>query len=469
MKLKFSNLLFVLLIIIPLGCKKSDKIAVDFLITNVRVLDVVNNTINENQTIAVLGNRIEAIVLQEHIENYQAKTIIDGQGNFAMPGLWDNHVHFRGGDSLIPENKRMLPLYMSYGITTVRDAGGDITNAVLKWKEDIGDGSLIGPMIFTSGPKLDGENASWEGSLVVRNKDEAYSAIDSLEKLKTDYVKIYDSKLSKEAFYEILKESEKRGLMTTGHMPLSSDVLTATKLGLDGTEHLYYILKSCSPKMDSIEQINKGYGMLGAIAETYDESWANMVFDTLAMRNHFNTPTLYIGNILSNLADDDHSKDSLLPYMGKGIVKTYERRIKAAKAAKLSPNRLRSSMGRDKFAQMVKPMFDAGIHIMAGSDCGAYNSYVYPGESLIGELKALVEAGLTTQEALLTSIYNGPLFFNVENDYVSLEAGKIADILLLKKNPLEQINNLGSIQTVISHGKANDKNELFKMFTSSSM
>ena len=257
--------------------------------------------------------------------------------------------------------------------------------------------------------------------------------------------------------------------MTTGHMPLSSDVLTATKLGLDGTEHLYYILKSCSPKMDSIEQINKGYGMLGAIAETYDESWANMVFDTLAMRNHFNTPTLYIGNILSNLADDDHSKDSLLPYMGKGIVKTYERRIKAAKAAKLSPNRLRSSMGRDKFAQMVKPMFDAGIHIMAGSDCGAYNSYVYPGESLIGELKALVEAGLTTQEALLTSIYNGPLFFNVENDYVSLEAGKIADILLLKKNPLEQINNLGSIQTVIFHGKANDKNELFKMFTSSSM
>ncbi|HCI70685.1 MAG TPA: amidohydrolase, partial [Balneola sp.] len=88
-----------------------------------------------------------------------------------------------------------------------------------------------GPKIFTPGPKLDGSRPAWEGSISVTNQDEAESALDSLEVVKADFVKIYDGNLTKEAFYQIISEAEKRNLKSTGHMPLSADLFKAVELG----------------------------------------------------------------------------------------------------------------------------------------------------------------------------------------------------------------------------------------------
>ena len=98
-------------------------------------------------------------------------------------------------------------------------------------------------------------------------------------------------------------------------------------------------------------------------------------------------------------------------------------------------------------------MQEAGILIMAGSDCGPSNSYVYPGASLIGELELLVEQGqLSPAEALQASIINGPLFFGLENYYGSIAQGKVADIIVLQNNPLEAIQNIRSLTLVIDQG-----------------
>ena len=81
---------------------------------------------------------------------------IDATGKYALPGFWDNHVHFRGGDSLITDNKKFLNLFLANGITTVRDAGGDLTVNVIDWKAQIKEGTLDGPTIFTLGPTIVG-------------------------------------------------------------------------------------------------------------------------------------------------------------------------------------------------------------------------------------------------------------------------------------------------------------------------
>lgn len=91
---------------------------------------------------------------------YEALEILDAQNKYVMPGLWDMHVRFRGGDSLIQENKDLLPLFLAYGVTTVRDAGGDITPSVMDWRKQIQNGTLDGPSIFSSGPKLDDSEAA---------------------------------------------------------------------------------------------------------------------------------------------------------------------------------------------------------------------------------------------------------------------------------------------------------------------
>jgi len=451
--------IYFFLIVLISSCSVEKKEKLDLIILNVQIIDVENNKVSSQKLIGINKDTIQVIVDMIHSNQYESDHIIDANNKFIMPGLWDNHVHFRGGDSLIQENKNLLPLYLTYGITTVRDAGGDITPAVMNWHDQIITGNLDGPNIFTSGPKLDGSKPAWEGSIKVENIDDVPYALDSLQAIGVDYVKMYDGSLSKEVFYKIIEEAQIRGLKTTGHMPLTANILEAVKHGLDGSEHLYYVIKACSPKADSLNKLNLNYGMISTLVDTYDSELADEVYKTLAENKVFITPTLYIGHVLAGLLDNDHSKDSLLIYMGPGIQKTYQRRINAAKRAKAASNDRRSKTEK-MFAKMVLPMQNAGVNLMAGSDCGAYNSFVYPGQSLHEELKHLVMSGLSPQQALITSFINGPKFFDLQDYYGSVAPGKVADLILLDKNPLENIDNLNTIRTVITRAKVYDKNTL---------
>ncbi|MCM8568011.1 amidohydrolase family protein [Gramella jeungdoensis] len=445
-----------------LSCKEEEKKrSFDLLITNASIVDIAKDQIYEKRFLAISNNTIQLVENMEEIEEYESSEVLDAENNFVMPGLWDMHVHFRGGDSLIQENKELLKLFLAYGVTTVRDAGGDITPAVLDWKKSILEGSLAGPHIFTSGTKLDGENPAWEGSIPVTNSEEIGKALDSLEKINVDYVKIYDGSLTAETYYDIIDKAEARGLKTTSHVPMSARLLTAVDHGLDGVEHLYYIAKAGSPLADSLSRAGVGYQMMPQIAESHDEELANEVYTKLAANDVSVTLTLHINKVLANILKDDHSKDSLRNYVGEGIQKTYQKRIQGAKRAKASGSNFKEGLD-ELFASMVVPMYENNVNILAGSDSGAFNSFVYSGESLHLELEAMVNSGLTPAQALETSFINGPKFFGLEDSYGSLEKGKIADMIVLEKNPLEEIKNTRSIKFVIKNNKIYTPGDLLK-------
>ncbi|TBW28303.1 amidohydrolase family protein [Gramella sp. KN1008] len=457
-KLIFSFLLSILLS----SCSQtSDKKSFDLLITNASIVNIKGDSIHQSKFIGISNDTIQWVGEMEEIGAYEGKEVIDVKNNYVMPGLWDMHVHFRGGDSLIKENKDLLKLFLAYGVTTVRDAGGDITPAVMEWRKNIEKNSMAGPRIFSSGPKLDGKNPAWDGSIAISNENDVSPALDSLKDLDVDYVKMYDGSLTPDLFYAIITEAEKRNLKTTGHMPLDADLIKAIDLGLDGLEHMYYTLKSSSPRADSITSVHSGYGMIEPLIDTYDPEMAANIFSKMAASDMSITPTLHIGKVLSNLLETDHSKDSLLNYIGPGIKQSYQRRIDGAKRAKAAGSQRREKMERLS-ATMIIPMYKAGINILAGSDSGASNSFVYPGESLHSELEELVNAGLSPAQALLTSVINGPEFFDLENSYGSLEKGKVADMIILKKNPLEDIKNTRSIKFVIKNNKIYTPGDLLK-------
>ena len=459
MKNSLRSLFIVLLFS---SCNSKTVKQFDLIITNATIVDVLGDTLHNSQLIAISNDTIRLVDSMSNVDKYKADITLDAENKFVMPGLWDNHVHFRGGDTLIEENKKSLPLFLAYGITNIRDAGGDLTPSVLKWKQQISNKELDGPTIFTSGPKLDGIKPAWPGSLIVDSIEDVKTALDSLESLHVDYVKMYDGSLKKDVFYEIIKQAESRGLKTTGHMPLSADILTATALGLDGTEHMYYLIKAGSPLADSLTQTNPTYGMFPKIVESYDPKLGETVFRKLAEQNAFITPTLHIGKVLSELTEVDHKDDSLLKYVGQGIQKTYQGRVNTAKKAKSEGNNSRSQLGQ-LAKDMIVPLYKSGVKVLAGSDSGAFNSFVYPGESLHLELQSLVAAGLTPQQALITSIINGPEFFGLREFYGGIAKNKIANLVILDKNPLEDINNLTNINATIIKGKVYDKKMLDTM------
>lgn len=444
------------------GCQEKEPEVFDLLISNASIVDIETGDVSKNQIILINGYTIAQIEDGKDLEDYKGKETMDAKGKFIMPGLWDMHVHFRGGDTLIEENKNLLPLFLAYGITTVRDAGGDITPAVLEWRDQIEKGLLLGPTIFTPGPKLDGTKPAWPGSIKVTTQEEIEMALDSLASIDADFVKMYDGNLTREAFYGIIEAAEKRGMKTTGHMPLTADFLEAIDLGLDGAEHMYYPLKACSPLADSLTNLNLGYGMIETIIDSYDPELARQVFAKMSENKVYITPTLHIGSTLSEILDTDHSQDSLLNYVGMGIQKTYQGRIEGAKRARNSGSEMRQKM-ENISSKMIKPMHEAGVSILAGSDCGAFNSFVYPGESLIGELNSLREAGLTPQQVLQTSVINGSAFFDLQHYYGAVAEGKVADLILLDKNPLEDLENLKSLWAVIKGGKLYKRDDMDKM------
>lgn len=441
-----SRLAFILAIVLFTSCDKKENY--HLLLENTRIVDVESGTISELMLVGVTGDSIKTVLPMSRRNSVQADTVINANGNYLMPGLWDMHVHFRGGDTLIEENKAFLKMFLDHGVTTVRDAGGDMTPALLQWRSEIANNSLAGPDIFTSGPKLDGEEPAWPGSLEVTSTTSLNSALDSLEKVGADYVKIYDGSLSDSMYYEIIKGAEKRGLKVTGHMPMDADLKKAISAGLDGIEHLYYLLASTSSAGDSIRALQQGYRSLPLLLDTYDAEKTSNVFQKLTEGEFYVTPTLHITDVLTDLKYEDHRNDTSLSLIGDGIIKTYARREIAAKGRDETAQAY-TEKRRTVFNEMVKPLHEAGAIILAGSDCGAFNSYVYPGVSLQEELIALTEAGLSPAEALKTSVIHGPEFFGLEGSYGKISKNKIAHMILLAEDPLENIDAIRGVQLVI--------------------
>jgi imidazolonepropionase-like amidohydrolase len=455
------------------GFTQSNKYTL--VITNANVVDVAAGKIIPHQLLAISGETVKAVDDTKAIAKYKAEKYYDAAGKYVMPGLWDMHIHLRGGDTTIEANKALLPLFLAYGVTTVRECGGDITPSVLEWRKQTASGELAGPRIFTAGPKLDGPNAVWAGSIPVTNPAQVTNALDSLQKLHVDFVKIYDSKISGDAYLEIVRQAKQRGMKVTGHMPFTVELKEAASLGMDGSEHLYYIFKACSSKEDSITQVIRErehsdrpiglFGALPALYNSFDSAKAAQLFKFLAAK-HFNiTPTLYISKTLASIKTTDHTRDSLAKYIDPTIIATYQGRIRSARRQSDEGTRFTEKY-EALVMSLVPKMYAAGVNIVAGSDCGAFNSYVYPGESIHGEIKLMVTAGLTPAQALKTSVINGSKFFGVESQFGSLKPGKCSDLIVLDQNPLENIAAIDNLNAVLSHGKLYSRADLDALLAS---
>jgi len=472
--MKFSHLLLglpVAALLVGFGHRPTPAATYDLVIRHVNVVDVATGRLLADQSVAVAGGKIVRVGPSSQ-DRYEARQKLDGTGRFLIPGLWDMHVHFRGGDSLAAANKKSLALYLAHGITTVRDCGGDLTPRIFEWRREEAAGTLAGPRIFTSGPKIDGPASYWPGSLEVETPAQVGKALDSLQRLKVDYVKIYDSKISGPAYLETISQAEKRGMKTTGHMPYSVTLGEAVNRGLDATEHLYYVFKACSSKEDSLTALVRNslstskplglFAMLPAVYDTYSPAAAARIFKLMASHQTAAVPTLAIGKTLAELTPDNHTHDTLLAYIDPKIQRTYTRRLAGARTQSATARAFTQKL-ETKFMSLVPQLQAAGVSILAGSDSGAFNSFTYPGASLQDELALLVQAGLTPAQALRAATLNGATFMGAADRSGTIAEGKDADLVLLSANPLADIRNARKISAVVSRGKVYSRQDLGKM------
>ena len=434
----------------------------DLIIRHATVIDVARGRAVPDQAVAIQNGDIIAVGADSVVaRRHSATQTIDATGKFVMPGLWDMHVHFGGGPELIEENKDLLPLYVANGVTTVRDAAADLSSSVLEWRAEIAAGKLLGPTIYTSGPKLEGYKPLWKGTIEVGTPAEVDAAIDRLQSMKVDFVKITDNTLKPDIFLYAVKAAKARGLKTSAHTPYALTIEQAAKAGLSSIEHLDYLIKAGTPEEASIAAAyvagKLSYGEASdRFVESFDAAYAKGVYRRLAATGIYVTPTLNMGRILAYLDREDHRGDAGLALIGPGLRKTYDWRVE--RAAKATAAQVEARHKEYELSVKVLPMLrDAGIPILAGTDAGYLNSFNYPGRGLHDELQRYVEAGLTPREALASATLTGPKFLGHADRFGAVANGKAADILILDANPLQDIGATRQIRGVVMKGKWLDR------------
>lgn len=437
----------------------------DLIIRQATVVDVEHARTQSNQSVVVRGADIVAVGEDKTIaRQWRAPRQVNAKGRYLIPGLWDMHVHFGGGPELIEENKALLPLYIAHGITTIRDASGDLPAQVLQWRGQIRDGSLMGPQLFTSGAKIEGVKPVWKGTIEVGNQADLDAAFVRLKEDKVDFVKITDSTLSPDLFLAAVRGARANGLRASGHIPMALTVQQAVDAGISSIEHLDYAYKAgvkneaeiaaafADKRIDRAEanrQLDAGF----------DPATAMAAYRGFAAKGVYVTPTLNGGRILDFLDQDDHANDPYLAYIGPKLQATYAWRVE--RAAKATPAQIKARHREYHQVAAVLPMLQqAGVTIMAGTDAGFLNAFNYPGIGLHDELSLFVKEGLTPAQALSAATRAGPSWFGMLDRYGGIAAGKAADMVLLDANPLQDITATRRIDTVLLRGQVYDRKAL---------
>lgn len=434
----------------------------DVLIRHATVVDVEHGNTRAGQTVAIRGNDIVAVGDDSALASqWRAAKTIDAKNRYLIPGLWDMHVHFGGGPALIEENKALLPLYVAHGITTVRDASGDLAEQVLSWRGQIASGALFGPQLFTSGAKIEGLAPVWKGTIEAGDKAGVDAALDREQRDQVDFVKITDSTLTPELFLYAVSQAKQRGLRTSGHIPMALTVGQAVDAGISSIEHLDYAYKA-GVKDEATIAADFAAGRIDRAEANrrlhagFDRDTAMAAYRRFAELGVAVTPTLDGGRIIDFLDVEPHTNDAYLAYIGPGLRKTYDWRVE--RAAKATPEQIQARHARYAQVAAVLPMLqEAGVRIMAGTDAGFLNSYNYPGIGLHNELKLYVREGLTPPQALIAATRAGPAWFGKLERYGAVETGKAADLVLLERNPLQDIDATRAINTVILRGQVYDR------------
>lgn len=442
--------------------------------TGVHIVDVVTGQTSPARTVVIDGGRIASL---DGPVPPQARRI-PADGLYVVPGLWDMHVHLRSAARrpdapLIEENAGFLDLFLPHGVLGIREMGGDLADTVLRWRGEINTGKRIGPRILTAGRKIDGAPPAWPGSLTVTTPQEARAAVRQMKQSGVDFIKANFNRADLTLLQAVTDEAHKHNLRVTGHWPFNLPVQLLPESGMDAIEHSDHLIP---PRLADFEQFQResdarrgtpwGLHLEEIFARRLylrDRANAGAFYRTLAAKPVWITPTLFVEQVLRvDLATRDFSSDTRARFIFPALWETWDLKTGLRSAPQgRSRELLIESVGQSRRA--VAAAQQAGVPMIAGSDCGANNNYLFPGWSLHDELDLLVRSGITPADALRMTTINAARWRGDADREGSVEIGKAAELVLLRGNPLTRIGNTREVESVIRGGHYYSRADLDRM------
>jgi len=419
----------------------------------------------DHVTVVIEGNRIKRVAAGK-VDFPKESRVIDGSGKTILPGLIDNHVHYRDfyGE-----------LFLAHGVTTVRDLGNPL-EWILAQRDAVNLGKVAGPRIFCAGGGIYGRG--WLAHHIVpANPEEARLAIKRFIEMGVDYAKIHLG-VPVEIARGAAEEAHRAGLKLSGH--LESSILPYAESGVDGVEHA----TGCAEATIRSEESRKKFALIKLFLAKFLAPWSfaekehfSEVTELLAKKGTFIEPTLVLwGASLGKRAqwekeDYELVKDPNLCYVPENErliwLEHYYLAYGARGEKEPEPDvtigtrysiygilpRSQLLEGHRRLQEFLRQLVKAGGKVVAGTDA----SGVVPGISFHRELELLVEAGLTPMQAIQAATKVGAEYLGKLGDLGTVEEGKLADLILVNGDPLSNITNTRKIAVVIKDGEVIDR------------
>lgn len=428
-------------------------------IQHVTVIDATGKPAQPGMTVVVEHDHIAAIGPSKKLKIPAGSQVIDGEGKFLIPGLWDMHVHvFSRPDGGFTWT---YPLYLANGVVGVREMwGAENANA---WRAQHATYDKPSPSVYLGSPIIDGPKPVWPGSVGVADAAQGRAAVDRYKANGADFIKVY-SLLPRAAYLAIADEARKLGIPFEGHVPDAIKVEEASDAGQKSMEHLNGVALGASSEEDALfaerdistnfiddRRAGDSYRKYLRAEATYDESKARGLFARFIKNGTWQCPTLVVNRSYAHFDDGKFMHREWLRYVPAPSQAFWKRDSEKSGKYMTAADWADAHREFPEELKLVGRMYRAGVGILAGTD--ATNPYVFWGFSLHDELALLVQAGLPPMAALQAATINAARFMGVADRRGTIEVGKVADLVLLDRDPLVDIHNSTSIRAVVLGGK----------------
>jgi cytosine/adenosine deaminase-related metal-dependent hydrolase len=448
----------------------------------VTVVDLQSGELRTDQTVLWQRSRIVASGPSRSVVVPPQAQRFSGAGRFVIPGLWDMHVHV--GTPEAAADELTLPMFIAHGVTSVRDmsdyiAGPDYrySGAITtrRWDAEARAGLRIGPRVISTaslvvdGPWLTRRRPNLPTFFGTPTPQDARELVRYIvDETTVDTIKVY-SGIPRQSYFALMDEAHKAGITVVGHKPLAVSFIEAVNAGQRSIEHAREILLDSFPDAAQLQRDFEATqppptereqlpAMLQRIVNEHDPKMLQAIFAAMKRNGTYYVPTHVTRRFdwLAVAGDPRLLNDPRLQLIHPTAV------TRALKDVE----QMRTRASGDKDAAAYRAFFEkglevtrlayrAGVNVMAGTDMG--DSFCFPGSSLLDELSLMVSSGLSPLEVLRTATLTPARYANRSADFGAVAAGKIADFVVLDRNPLSDIENVRTTRMVVFNGRPFDR------------
>ena len=439
-------------------------------LTHVRVIDGSGAAAQEDQTVVISKGKIQSVGNASSANVPQDAQVIDLHGYSLIPGLVGMHDHmfYPAGDAIFHEMAISFPrLYLAGGVTTLRTTGSIEPYMDLALKQEIDEGKAAGPHIHVTGPYLEGPG-TWAPQMTeLKTPEEAVATVNFWADRGVDNFKAYNF-ISRATLKAAIGAAHKRGLKVTGHL-CSIGFREAAALGIDDLEHGITVdTEFFSGKKPDECPVSSRASMVSIADELNkmkvgDAPIQDMIRDLVAHHVAI-TSTLPVFELF--VPSKAPMQQRVLDAMSESARNQFLQNRVRLDLPMPDPKtgELRTSPWGRQYEQekeFERAFVQAGGLLLAGEDpTGIGGDLAGFGDQR--EVELLVEAGFSPQEAIHIATYNGAQYLGELDKIGTIAAGKQADLVVIKGDPSQKIEDIENVEAVFKDGIGYDPAKLIE-------